>query len=389
MADWRKVRLGEVCRFKYGVMPKKSDLASEGYPVYSGYRHVGFSPSYHYADPEIIVVARGVGGTGDIKMTPPFCFLTNLSIAILLENAEVFKPFLFYRLSATTLWELRTGSAQAQITIERLKDFEIEFPPLQTQKRIAGILSAYDELIENSQQRIKILESMARNLYREWFVHFRFPGHEKLPRVASLLGDIPQDWEVKRVVDAFEISGGGTPSRKEAEYWDGGIIQWFSPSDLTGAGTMFMDDSGDHITKLGLAKSSARLFPARSVMLTSRATIGAIAINTHEACTNQGFITCMPNESVPLHFLFHWLTENVPTFQRMASGATFKEISRGVFKTIEFLHPPTKLVRHFEDTVTPMAEQALSIQRQIQNLRKTRNLLLPRLLSGQINLKEN
>jgi len=65
MADWRKVRLGEVCRFKYGVMPKKSDLASEGYPVYSGYRHVGFSPSYHYADPEIIVVARGVGGTGD------------------------------------------------------------------------------------------------------------------------------------------------------------------------------------------------------------------------------------------------------------------------------------------------------------------------------------
>ena len=228
---------------------------------------------------------------------------------------------------------------------------------------------------------------MARALYREWFVHFRFPGHEKLSRVPSPLGDIPKGWEVKTVADSFEISGGGTPSRKEDKYWEGGTIQWFSPSDLTGAGTMFMDDSSDHITKLGLAESSARLFPARSVMLTSRATIGAIAINTKEACANQGFITCLPNKRVPLFFLYHWLTENVPTFQRMASGATFKEISRAVFKTIDFLQPPPNLVRCFEDTAAAMAEQALALQRQIQNLRQTRDLLLPRLLSGQIDVE--
>jgi type I restriction enzyme S subunit len=256
------------------------------------------------------------------------------------------------------------------------------------QRRIAGILSAYDELIENSQRRIQVLEETARALYREWFVHFRFPGHEKLDRVASPFGHIPRGWEVKAIADSFEISGGGTPSRKVSEYWEGGTIQWFSPSDLTGAGTIFMDDSSDHITELGLAESSARLFPARSVMLTSRATIGAIAINTHEACTNQGFINCLPNNRVPLFFLFHWLTENVPTFQRMASGATFKEISRGVFKTIEFLQPPAKLVCHFEDAAAPMAEQALALQRQIQNLRRTRDSLLPRLLQGQIHFKE-
>ena len=122
---------------------------------------------------------------------------------------------------------------------------------------------------------------------------------------------------VKSVADAFVISGGGTPSRKEDSFWQGGSIQWYSPTDLTKAGSMFIDDSSDHITAIGLAQSSARLFPARSVMLTSRATIGAIAINTHEACTNQGFITCLPNDRVPLYFLFQWLTENVPTFQRM------------------------------------------------------------------------
>jgi len=153
-----------------------------------------------------------------------------------------------------------------------LDDFLITLPPLPTQRRIAGILSAYDELIENSQRRIRILETMARALYREWFVHFRFPGHERLPRVPSPLGEIPQGWEVKTVGDTFAISGGGTPSRKNEEYWNGGTIQWYSPSDLTGAATMFMDDSSDHITELGLEKSSAKLFPAHSVMLTSRAT---------------------------------------------------------------------------------------------------------------------
>jgi type I restriction enzyme S subunit len=281
---------------------------------------------------------------------------------------------------------ITTGVNVPHISGQQILDFEFTLPPLPVQRRIAGILSAYDELMENSQRRIRVLESMARALYREWFVHFRFPGYQKIKLVDSPLGKIPHGWEVKTVADSFEISGGGTPSRKEAKYWDNGTIQWFAPSGLTGADTMFMDDSPEHITELGLAESSARLFPAFSVMLTSRATIGAIAINTHEACTNQGFITCLPNERVPLYFLFHWLTENVPQFERMASGATFKEISRGVFKTIDFLQPAPALVRRFESQVEPMGKQMLALQRQIQNLRRTRDLLLPRLLSGQVEL---
>jgi type I restriction enzyme S subunit len=301
-----------------------------------------------------------------------------------------FHAFFFQSaLGRNLLLSASVGSAQGVINTGSVATMPVPLPPLSIQHRIAGILSAYDELIENNQRRIKILQSMARTLYREWFVHFRFPGHENHPRVASPVGEIPEGWEVKTVADSFAISGGGTPSRKDDRYWEGGQIQWYSPSDLTGDATMFMDDSSDHITELGLAESSARLFPPQSVMLTSRATIGAVAINTCEACTNQGFITCLPNERVPLYFLFHWVTENVPTFQRMASGATFKEISRGVFKTIEFVHPPAKLVRHFEDASAPIAEQVLTLQRRVTNLRRTRDLLLPRLLSGQLNVGED
>jgi type I restriction enzyme S subunit len=310
------------------------------------------------------------------------------------DRSKVEPSFLNYFLNGPHVQGLihakTNGATVAHLNMKDVRTMQLpELPPLPVQRRIAGILSAYDELMENSQRRIRLLEAMTRAIYREWFVHFRFPGHQKIKMVDSPLGKIPHGWEVKTVADSFEISGGGTPSRKEAKYWDDGTIQWFSPSDLTGAGTMFMDDSSDHITELGLAESSARLFPAFSVMLTSRATIGAIAINTHEACTNQGFITCLPNERVPIYFLFHWLTENVPQFERMASGATFKEISRGVFKTIDFLQPAPALVRRFESQVEPMGKQMLALQRQIQNLRRTRDLLLPRLLSGQVNLKEN
>ena len=279
------------------------------------------------------------------------------------------------------------GATQDNLSLDKLLTFDFLVPPLPLQRRIAGILSAYDDLIENSQRRIKILEEMARRLYREWFVHFRFPGHEDCRLVESPLGEIPEGWEVKTVGDSFEILGGGTPSRKEERYWNGGTIQWFSPTDLTGAGTMFMDDSRDHITHLGLSESSARLFPPLCVMLTSRATIGAIAINTTAACTNQGFITCLPSDQVPLYFLHSWLNENVPTCVRMASGSTFKEISRGVFKSIHFLHPPVDLVGMFESFASPIGHELLSLQLQIQNLRRTRDLLLPRLLSGQIDVE--
>jgi type I restriction enzyme S subunit len=314
------------------------------------------------------------------------------SVAILRPNPTVIdSSYLHYYLDASTTRSYLKGSyisgaAIPRVVLKDLKRAKVCVPPLPVQRRIAEILSAYDELIENSQRRIKVLETMVRNLYREWFVHYRYPGHEDTPLIPSSVGAIPKGWDIKTVSESFEITGGGTPSRKEPKYWEGGTIQWFSPSDLTGAETMFMDDSSDHITELGLKESSARLFPARSVMLTSRATIGAMAINPFQACTNPGFITCLPNDHVPLYFLFHWVKENVPTFQRMASGATFKEISRGVFKTIEFLHPPAELVLRFEKNVMPIAEQAHSLQRQIQNLRKTRDLLLARLLSGQIPL---
>jgi type I restriction enzyme S subunit len=405
---WKRTRLGDVCRVIPGYAFKSSDWQAEGIPVVkikniTTDNAVDFTETdcvpesvltpklqkFVLNDGDILLAMTGAtaGKVGKVRTKRPI--LLNQRVAKI-APVEADHGFIWSVVSSQEYQEkffyLADGAAQPNMSGGQIEGLEIPCPPLPVQRRIAGILSAYDELMENSQRRIRLLEAMARALYREWFVHFRFPGHEKIKRVDSSLGKIPLGWEVKTVSDSFEIYGGATPSRKESSYWDDGTIQWFAPSGLTGADTMFMDDSPERITELGLAKSSARLFPAFSVMLTSRATIGAIAINTHEACTNQGFITCLPNERVPLYFLFHWLTENVPQFERLASGATFKEISRGVFRTIEFLNPSAPLVRRFESQAEPMANQILALERQIQNLRRTRDLLLPRLLSGQVEL---
>jgi len=284
------------------------------------------------------------------------------------------------------IYRQAVGATMPNLNTNILRSVPVEYPPIETQRQIASILSTYDDLIENNTRRIKILEDMARMIYREWFVNFRFSGYEKVKMVDSPLGKIPEGWEIKQVQETFEILGGGTPSTKETAYWDGGKVNWYSPTDLTSKGTLFMDASATQITELGLQKSSARLFPAFSVMMTSRATLGVISINTTDACTNQGFITCIPNERFPLFTLYFWLRENVDQFVSLATGATFKEITKGVFKTIELALPPAKHVYIFEEHIGSIGKQLLNLQRKNQNLRQTRDLLLPKLISGEIEI---
>jgi type I restriction enzyme S subunit len=278
------------------------------------------------------------------------------------------------------------GAAVPGINLGILKTLEVVLPPLHEQRRIASILSAYDDLIENNTRRIAILEEMARRIYEEWFVRFRFPGHENVRMVESELGLVPEGWAIEVVEDVTETLGGGTPSKTEPDFWTDGTINWYSPTDLTGAKTVFMEESGTKITELGLAKSSAKLFPPNSVMMTSRATLGVIAVNTTAACTNQGFIVCIPSVRMPTWLLFHWLKANASVFEGLATGATFKEITKGVFRKVKLTVPPSAIAAAFETLVGPMMDLVLRLERKNRNLRTTRDLLLPKLISGELDV---
>ena len=257
-------------------------------------------------------------------------------------------------------------------------------PPKDVQLKVAAVLAAYDDLIENNTRRIALLERMAEQLYREWFVRMRFPGHED----AEFEKGIPVGWDIVKVADAFDYTGGGTPSKKVGRYWEDGDVNWFTPSDITASKGLLLAESGTQCTREGFEKSSAKLFPPYSVMMTSRATIGAIGINTTPACTNQGFITCVPNDRYPLPYLYHWLKLNKTFFESLSGGATFPELNKGTFKKIEILTPPTDLMERFEAVALPLFQQMELLLSQLAKLVETRDLLLPRLISGTLSVED-
>lgn len=384
MSEVKNIFFKDFITLQRGFDLPKKDMVEGDYPVFGSTSIIGYHNEYKEKPPGVITGRSGSLGTVQYINDEYWPHNTALWVKDFKGNHP---RYVYYFLQTLNLGRFNSGAGVPTLNRNDLDTLEIEVHSLSTQRKIASILSAYDDLIENNKKRIKILEEMAQAIYKEWFVNFRFPGHKKVKMVKSKLDMIPEGWEVSTVQDTFEITGGGTPSKKVPEYWEDGTINWYVPSDLTAHRNMFMDESGEKISELGLKKSSARLFPAYSVMMTSRATLGVISINTTEACTNQGFITCIPNEKFPLYTLYYWLHENVEKFISLGTGATFKEITKGVFKKIDILVPPEKLLKYFEKILAPLNQQVLILQRKNTNLRKTRDLLLPKLISGEIDVK--
>ena len=277
-----------------------------------------------------------------------------------------------------------TGVNVPHISGKQIASFKVPVPPVEVQEKIAALISAYDDLIANNQRRIALLESMAEEIYREWFVRMRFPG------ATSAVFDktMPADWTHEPIVNALKFYGGATPSKDNPRFWVDGEVHWYTPTDITGASSPYLEESGDKCTDEGLQNCSANLFPAYSIMMTSRATIGAIGINCSPACTNQGFITCIPNRRYPLTYLYHWLKLAKPHFEMLAGGATFAELTKGTFKRIRILTPPEKLVTAYEKLARPMFDQVESLTKTNRRLSATRDAMLPRLISGKLRIDQ-
>ena len=253
-----------------------------------------------------------------------------------------------------------TGATVDRIPLTTFPDFPVRVPPLPVQQRIAGILSAYDDLIENSQRRIKILEAMARALYREWFVHFRFPGHESFPRVPSPLGEIPLGWEVKKLGEVLELNYGKAlkkEDRRDGEY------PVFGSSGIVGT----------HDTSL---------VEGPGIIVGRKGNVGSVFW-----CDDDFFVidtAYIVTSSLPLRFLFYVL----PTLNFINSDAAVPGLSRNQAYSLEIFVPPTPLLEKFAELAGTFERQAGILQRQIRNLRRTRDLLIPRLLSSDVALQD-
>ena len=304
-----------------------------------------------------------------------------LGLVRLLDESKTDRRFVYYLFNSKPVrQQIRASASGVKIrhtAPSRIADVRVSVPALRQQQRIASILSAYDELIENNQRRIQILETMARALYREWFVEFRFPSHERFPRVASPLGDIPQGWEVKKLKDVCHLTMGQSP---KSEFYN-----------QIGEGQPFhqgVTDFGDRFPADRLfCTVEGRVAEAGDILFSVRAPVGRMNIADKRIVLGRGLSATRHNEGHQA-FLWEQLRNRFSKDDMMGNGAIFAAVTKGDMQGIELLCPPSALVgaaaKHFE----PINSQIGALTKEIQNLRRTRDLLLPRLLSGQVALAE-
>ena len=288
--------------------------------------------------------------------------------------------------------------------VSYLRSLSIPLPSLEEQRAIVHILETLDDKIELNRRMGRTLEAMARALYTSWFVDFepvraKMAGRDSaLPRhladlfptrlVDSGSGAIPHGWETSEIGKEVKIIGGATPSTKEPAYWDQGTHHWATPKDLSSLSSPVLLETGRKITAAGVRKIASGVLPAGTVLLSSRAPIGYLAIAAVPAAVNQGFIAMVCDRRLPNLYVLFWCYRNLDYVRGIAGGSTFAEISKRAFRPLPVIVPPAPLLAGWIDLVRPLYDRMVASARQCAPLTGMRDLMLRQLMSGRIRISD-
>ena len=305
-------------------------------------------------------------------------------LRVTIDSEKADSRFVFFQLQHpdTVGWVEKhaVGATMLNLNTTILSSVPIRLPALESQKRIANVLSAYDDLIENNQKQIKLLEEAAQRLYKEWFVDLRFPGHEN----TKIVDGVPEGWKIASIADICDTVGGGTPSTKIQSYYEKGDILWVTPTDITRNFSLALLDTEKKITPEGLKNSSAKMLPAETILMTSRASVGFFGMCKYEVCTNQGFISCIPKrENLQMYLLFN-LKSRVEEIRQKAGGSTYLEISKTVFRELKIILPKDEVLAEYQKDVHDIFDEIYCRTEMIKSLVDMRKRLLPKLMSGEV-----
>lgn len=386
MKEWKKVKLGEICKISAGgdrpslVSEKETNYCQ--IPIYSNgidnQGLYGFTNKAKIKGDAITITGRGANaGTVFYRKTAFYPIIRLLSLE---PYNDIINPrYLYYLIKDRTF--LSTGSAQPQITVPNISDYVISYNAnIVDQQRIATILSRYDSLIENYQKQIKLLEESAQRLYKEWFIDLRFPGHEN----TKIVDGVPEGWEKKKLGDISKTTSGGTPSRTNNSFYSGSIM-WVKTKELCDG---FIFNTEEKITEEAIKKSSAKIVPAGSILMAMYgATIGKLGIATKDLTCNQACCVFLISEDNPLRwYIFNWLLQNRNFLISQGKGAAQPNLSQDMIKGFELIIPDDKSIRGYNLLINPIYLNIKSLQSQIWQLTEARDRLLPKLMSGEIDV---
>lgn len=377
---------------------------------------------------DVVIVRTGKPGTSAV--IPDWLEEANCSDLVIVRcGPRVNNHFLAYYVNTVAASHVNAhlvGAVQQHFNVGSAKAMSISLPPLSDQEAIVGILGTLDDKIELNRQMNATLEAMAQALFKSWFVDFDpvidnalAAGHpipeplQARANARAALGDarkplpdaiqqqfpnrfvfddetgwVPDGWDVSTIGEEIETSGGGTPSTKNPSYWEDGVHAFCTPKDMSTLESVVLTGTERKLTDAGVAKISSGQLPPGAVLMSSRAPIGYVAIAELPVSINQGIIALRPNKRFGAMYLRNWLHFSLAEITERANGSTFLEISKKNFRPISFLVPDSDSLKAFNDSATQLYERLAQNTKQSERLMRIRDMLLPKLLSGQLRVPD-
>jgi type I restriction enzyme S subunit len=338
------------------------------YLVYGTNGIIGKTDKFLHQGPGVILGRKGA--YRGVHFSFQQFYVIDTAFYVKEKTGQVDMLFLYYFLLTQDINAMDSGSAIPSTDRYEVYELPILLPPLSEQKDVVSILSNLDNKIDLMHRQNKTLEAMTETLFRQWFVE-----------------EANDSWNEKTTDDIITVKGGTTPSTNILEYWDGDIY-WTSPKDLSSHEAIFMVDTERKITSKGLDQIGSGLLPVGSVLLSSRAPIGYLAITDIPVAINQGYIGIVCEKGVSNWFAYLWCKENMELIKNSGNGSVFQEISKSTFKTLSVQIPEGNILNEFDAIVKPYFDRVRCNQQQIRTLEKLRDGLLPRLMSGKIKMMQ-
>ena len=382
MSEWRDFPLSELVRFRNGKSTKGVDAGD--FPIYGSNGIIGGAADFLYEN--AIILGRVGAYCGSVEFCAGKFWATDNTIVVEPVSELLDVRFAAHMLRLANLNRYAGGAAQPLLTQTNIKGLPFTVPSHRTQQRIASILGAYDDLIEVNRRRVAVLEEMARGLFEEWFVRFRFPGHEVVPIHDTPDGPLPEGWTIVALSEFGRVLTGKTPSKAEPEYF-GSDLPFVKIPDMHGA--MFIHQTAESLSTQGAASQANKTVPAGSLCVSCIGTIGLVSITSTPCQTNQQINTLVPVNSYWLEYLYFTLSNLKAHLVNLGSnGATMGNVNKQKFEGIRLRSPPLTLVRQYHDLAGPMLSLMSTISLANQRLASSRDVLLPRLISGQLSVAD-
>jgi type I restriction enzyme, S subunit len=411
-----------------GYRAKNSELSTSGLPfARAGNIDEGFhfEDSDRFPESDLPKVGDKVSQPGDVVFTskgtvgrfafvhpttPRFVYSPQLCFWRTQDSETIDARWLYYwMLSGEFTRQMSGVKGQTDmadyVSLTDQRRMEITLPPAPIQRAIAGVLGALDDKIEQNQRTARALERLTRAIFRAWFVDFEpvrakaegrtaFPGmpqpvFDALPIrfVESSIGAVPDGWAVKAIGDVVTAKGGGTPSTKNPEYWDAGKHCWATPKDMSRLSHPVLLDTERRITDAGVDSISSGILPVGTVLMSSRAPVGYLAIAGVPTAINQGFIAMVCDGPLPPTYVLNWALISMDAIKAHASGTTFPEISKKSFRPLPVVLPTDDVIAAYRQTADLLFKLLTDAVKEIMQLTRVRDYLLPQLLSGAVRVR--